>query len=190
MMGDLVMPVLVSPSPTRAKFTALDAMAAQDQWGANCGPGALAGILGLTLEELRPHLGDFEAKRYTNPLLMWRILHGLERYGLSWSKKTRPPAYPAYGLARVQWEGPWTEPGVPMQARYRETHWIGMCCRSIDDVGVFDINAMDVGGWVALPVWSGSLVPWILDGNAKAYGSWHLTHGVEIKTLPILLAGV
>lgn len=177
----------MNPLPS-VRFTAADMQAAHDLWGANCGPGALAGVLGLTLEELRPHLSDFEAKRYTNPLMMWRILNGLEQFGLGWSKKQRPPPYPDFGLARVQWEGPWTEPAAHPMARYRQTHWVGVCCRAIDDVGIFDANAMESGGWISLEDWSTTLVPWLLQDNPKAYGSWSLTHSIEIRTLPNLTA--
>ena len=48
------------------RFTLEDAERAGDEWGLNCGPAAIAAMNGLTLEELRPHLGDFEQKRYTN----------------------------------------------------------------------------------------------------------------------------
>ena len=50
---------------SKPRFTAEAADRAYDEWGANCGPGAIAAICGLTLDELRPHMGDFEGKRYT-----------------------------------------------------------------------------------------------------------------------------
>lgn len=28
------------------------------------------------------------------------------------------------GINRVQWEGPWLEPGVPARVAYRHTHWV------------------------------------------------------------------
>lgn len=59
-------PVLVLPPPLR--FGVDEAQAASDEWGFNCGPAALCAVLGLTPAELRPHLGDFERKRYTKPL--------------------------------------------------------------------------------------------------------------------------
>lgn len=167
------------------RFSASDADAANAEWGANCGPGAVAAVLGLTLAELRPHLGDFEAKRYTNPTLMWEIL---DRLGAPWHPRPAPLSWPIYGLARVQWEGPWTAPGVPMRARYRHTHWVGAQRRRSDpaDVGIFDINALESGGWIGLADWAGTIVPWVLrEAVPRADGRWHLTHVVEIDEIAV-----
>jgi hypothetical protein len=90
----------------------------------------------------------------------------------------------------VQWEGPWTAPGVPRYARYRYTHWIGCCAPSLDCIGIFDINCMNNGsGWVSLDDWRNILVPWLLNElYPKASGNWHLTHAIDV-TPPITPAG-
>ena len=168
--------------PPPLRFTPAEAEAAADDWGFNCGPGALCAVLGLTPNEIRPHLGDFEHKRYTNPTLMWSILRGL---GVKWRKR-RDTLWPAYGLARIQWAGPWTKPGVPIRARYRHTHWVAACMpdRDITDrfshvVGVWDINALK---WTDLASWATVLVPWLLkECEPKASGEWWLTHSVEVE---------
>lgn len=171
-------------SPPR--FNMDDMVRASDEWGANCGPGALAAICGMTLDEVRHHVGDFETKRYTNPTLMFASLRST---GVRWLNKPLRCGgkggwdWPRYGLCRVQWEGPWTKPGVPMRARYRHTHWIGSCARSNDDIGVFDINALANGsGWSSLKDWREILVPWLLSEVApNADGKWHLTHAIEVE---------
>jgi hypothetical protein len=156
--------------PTR--FTVDEAQAAADAWGLNCGPGAVAAVLGMTLDELRPHLGDFERKQYTNPTLMWSILNSV---GVKW-RTSRDKAFPDYGLARIQWTGPWTKPGVSPRAAYRYTHWVGAAGDEI-----FDINCMSVGGWVPSREWSGQVVPWLLgECVPRADGGWFVTHSVEI----------
>lgn len=178
------------PSPA-LRFTLDDAQRAGDEWGFNCGPGAVAGVCGLSIEELRPHLGDFEKKGYTNPTLMWNIL---EELGLKFRKRgiaSNVPVldWPRFGLARVQWEGPWTAPGVPIRVRYRHTHWVGAMSDPNDwttpgweEPRIFDVNCMCVGGWVSLSEWSRSVVPWLLgECVPKASGKWHLTHVVEIN---------
>ena len=61
------------------RFTFADGQKAWEEWGFNCGPGALCAA--LTPEQLRPHLLDFESKRYTNPTLMEDVLNGM---GVGW----------------------------------------------------------------------------------------------------------
>lgn len=159
------------------RFSADEAERAADVWGLNCGPSALAAILCLTLDEVRPLMGDFEAKRYTNPTLMFQAL---DRAGVRWSK--RPvKQWPNYGLARIQWTGPWMKPGVPARVAYGHTHWVGGM-RSAGAIGVFDINMIANGtGWASLDNWETILVPWLLrECEPKADGGWFITHTIEI----------
>jgi hypothetical protein len=166
------------------RFTEAEAEAAYDEWGCNCGPSAIAAVCGLTLAELRPHMQDFEKKHYTNPSMMWKILTEL---GVKWRVEYSPacvhvPNWPLYGLARVQWEGPWTAPGVPPKAAYRYTHWIGVNSWYAPNIGIFDINAINSGGWIGLHDWETLCVPHILkSGYPKATGRWWLTHRVEVS---------
>lgn len=159
-------------------FTHADANRAYDEWGCNCGPGALAAIMDMTLDAVRPHLPGFDQKRYTNPSMMNDALRSI---GRPWRKIGKD--WPFYGLARVQWEGPWTAPGVPMRARYRHTHWIGVNHDHTGIRGIFDINAMNNGtGWVSFSDWGNSLVPWLLEQcEPGASGIWHLTHAIEVQ---------
>lgn len=168
---------------THPRFTAEDADRAYDEWGANCGPGAIAAICGITLDQLRPHMEDFEKKRYTNPTLMWAVLRNLGVRFNYRGGELGQHNWPRYGLARIQWEGPWTKPGVPMRARYRHTHWVGVWKRHERDIGIFDINAINNGsGWVSLTDWVAVVVPAILEGcEPRADGGWHITHAVEVQ---------
>lgn len=170
------------------RFSLDAAQAAGGEWGLNCGPAAVAAVLGLTLNEIRPHLGDFESKHYTNPTLMWEILRNLKAdwrasmIGVQGRTIGGRAPWPYYGLARVQWEGPWTAPGVPMRVRYRHTHWVGCAAEIGSDHNIFDVNCMCVGGWVPFSEWNSSVVPWLLQQcEPKANGKWHLTHIVEIE---------
>jgi hypothetical protein len=175
----------------KLRFTEMDAIAAADEWGFNCGPAAVAAICGLSLSDLRPHLGDFESKRYTNPTLMAQILRNVgakvvEFGRLNWRfemKRTGRKPWPRYGLARVQWEGPWTKDGVPIAARYRHTHWVGTCYANQENIGIWDVNCLNNGtGWVGFEEWTNTLVPWLLkECHPRSDGKWHLTHTVEIE---------
>lgn len=168
-------------------FTLADAERASDEWGCNCGPSALAAVTGRSLDEIRPLMGDFEKKRYTNPTLMF---DSLVRTGIKWWKLDG--SIPTLGLLRIQWEGPWTEPGVPVRARYRHTHWIGIQQSDAMGInfpgkispgaGIFDINAMNSGGWIAFRDWSGVLVPWLIkECVPRGNGKWHITHRIQVE---------
>lgn len=164
-------------------ITAQDVDRAFDEWGCNCGPAAIAGVLSMTLDQVRPHMGDFEAKRYTNPTLMWAALRSI---GVGFSFRgghLGKDNWPIRGLARIQWEGPWTRPGVPPQAAYRHTHWVGANARDRQNIGIFDVNAIGNGsGWCSLVDWRDELVPHILrECVPRSDGGWHLTHAVEIQ---------
>ena len=161
------------------------ANAMSDNWGFNCGPAAVCAVTGMTPEQLHPHLGDFEKKKYTNPTLMIQILKrlGIESRWKMDARGVNNLAWPEFGLVRVQWSGPWCRPGVPMRVRYRHTHWVATDARKsfTDDRVVFDINATSVGGWIYYDEWSRQLVPWLLDQIVpKSDGKWWPTHSVEI----------
>lgn len=163
--------------PVVMAFSLEDAVRGYETWGANCGPGALAAITGLTLDQVRPHLRAFDEKRYTNPTMMRGALESLNVM-FDWQVRERAYLPPLFGLARVQWDGPWTQPGVPPAAAYRHTHWIASSQNKI-----FDINCMCVGGWVSFAEWGRQVVPWLLKvSEPKANGNWWLTHLVEIRT--------
>lgn len=181
-------------SPPLAKFSLDEAQRHADEWRCNCGPGALAAICGLTLEETKVHMMacGFCDKGYTNPTMMFDVLRHV---GVKWqggtcnsmsSENQGMLAFPNFGLARIQWEGPWTKPGVPIRARYRHTHWVGsMRCGDEgfdDEVSIFDINAMCVGGWIPFSEWAMHLVPWLLKKCVpRASGRWHITHVIEVQ---------
>lgn len=160
------------------RFTLADADRASDEWGANCGPGALAAIMDMTLDEIKPVMFavGFEARRYTNPSMMNAALRMI---GRPWRKIGA--SWPDYGLVRVQWEGPWTQPGAPMAARYRYTHWVGSF-QGRSACGVFDINCMNNGtGWCSLDDWSRVIAPFLAANHPRATGGWRVTHGIEVE---------
>jgi hypothetical protein len=164
------------------RFTLAEANKAGDEWRFNCGPAALCAVLDMTLDEIRPKLGDFERKGYSNPTL---VKETLTRCGAAQFLVYRADM-PGIGipprldnaLVRVQWSGPWTRPGVPMRVRYRQTHWIGVRNNSTE---VFDINAMCIGGWMSRAKWESQLVPWLIGACvSKGDGGWWPTHALAV----------
>jgi hypothetical protein len=142
-----------------ARFTLDDAQRARDEWNFSCGPAALAVVSGLTLQDLRPQMGDFESKGYTNPTLMFDCLN---RLGINWKpRKARGPTgwhsdglhvWPRFGLCRVQWEGPWMAPGVPIRPGCDRGSWVSL------DRGGLDMSSALVPCCSTGLVFSG---PWI-----------------------------
>ena len=172
------------------RYTIDEAQAAADAWGFNCGPGALTAVLGMTPDELRPHLGDFEQRGYTNPSLMAAILRRLNVpfqrvFESAVDPGARPVVWPRFGLVRIQWSGPWTKPGVPMAARYQRTHWIAVYGAPAGmppaetPLGVYDVN---VGHWIAWEAWTKRVAPDLAKSHGKgADGTWWPTHCLEIQ---------
>jgi hypothetical protein len=166
-----------APVPT-ARFTVDEAQAAADEWGANCGPGALAGVLGLTLSEVRSRLVGFEEKGHTNPTM---IYSALELLGVKYRRVRKPTEWPRFGLVRIQWGGPWMAPKVPGFVRYMHTHWVGAATADSGAVQVFDINCICSGGWVPLDEWSWEVVPRLLkEIESKGDGTWSIAGVVEV----------
>lgn len=148
-------------------------------------------MAGLTPEKVRPFLGDFERKHYTNPTLMRdaldRLVEGgrLKGYRYEVRSDGGPGAaqspWVSFGLLRIQWGGPWLDAGVPIAARYRQTHWVGAA--TIEGrFGVWDVNAMaNRSGWIALSDWTDTIVPAITRATPRADGTWSITHAIEIE---------
>jgi hypothetical protein len=165
--------------PVRFSFD--DAQAASDAVGFNCGPAALAAVAGLMPDQAIDALPGFVEKRYTNPLMMKQALAALK---ISFTRVYEcvgqgvpcNAIWPTFGLARIQWGGPWMKAGVPIAARYRHTHWI-----AVNEETRFDVNAMCVGGWLPRAEWETQLVPWLLrECEPKANGEWWPTHCWQI----------
>ena len=167
-----------SSLPISLKYTWQDSEKAFIEWGANCGPHAIAAITGLTLDEVREHIGDYETKFYTNPKLMYSSLDSI---GVKWTK-IKDKSWPNWGLVRIQFEGPWTDPEAHWSARQRHTHWVGSFRDKKNRLWVFDFNTFDcVDGWISFEEWSESLIPWLIEQcEPESYVSWYITHSIEI----------
>jgi hypothetical protein len=171
---------------TPLRFTARDADRAYAQWGCNCGPAALAAIAGVTFEAVRPKFAGFEQRGYVNPTMMY---DALRQFGVRWRvAKVGDRAgdatctflgWPRFGLARVQWEGPWSAPGANPRWAYRHTHWVAAAAAK-GDVAIFDVNAIE-RGWLSSSDWRVQVASWLMRAIRRASGTWHLTHAIEIE---------
>lgn len=167
-------------------FTESDSRAAFDEWGANCGPNALAFALQVPLGRVRPLIPGFEDKRYTSPSMMKAAIEAARRRFNS----VKPPKFtpgipvdvelmfnPRMALVRIQWCGPWTVKNANPKWAYRQTHWIA----TWEERGVpliFDCN----GGIQGLPAWEEDIVPLIVKQIPRANGEWFPTHIWRLET--------
>ena len=154
-------------TPPPLNFTEADVDAANVAWGLNCGPAALAAICGLTLDQVRPLIPEFETRRYTSPTMMRAgVAAAGYQVGTDDRNGTRDPhCFPPFGLVRIQFEGPWYG-----RWAYQHTHWVASRVWQ-GGMWVFDVNC----GWQTARIWAG--VPRILTAEIRrATGGWHATH--------------
>lgn len=158
--------------PYDYSFNEAELHAASESWGCNCGPAALAAILGVKLDVARVAIPNFEERRYTTPTMMQKALEALNVPFIKLEKLPPPESgLLNYGLVRVQWEGPWLNPGVPAIYAYRYTHWIA-AIQGKNGRFVFDVNS----GWESFRMWEASTAREIAALYKKATGKFRFTH--------------
>ena len=138
------------------------------EWGANCGPWALAAALGKDLDEVRPLLPAFARRRFVTEIDMRAALSAA---GVSWDEPQT--GWPSFGVVRVAWHGPWWDSPEPF-ARLRHSHWIAVW-DGPDRRWIFDGNAIARGGWMDAQEWMDECVPWLLARHEpQATGAWRV----------------
>jgi len=161
------------------RFDSADIEAAHQKWRCNCGPAALAACIGMTPDEVRPYLGDFERRGYMNFTMMEQAV---ERAGFH--IENSESTWPKHGLVRIQFGGPWTEPGANPKWASIHTHWVAAKLvsskrplPSFDGPWVFDVN----GGWMRPEEWESELLPLLGKKDKRADGTWEPTHVWEVR---------
>jgi hypothetical protein len=165
------------PEVPALRFTLAEAEAAADEWGFSCGPAALCALLGLAPVDVRPKLDGYRG--WMTPTDMMRALGRLRIEALAHAPPG-PCAFPSFGVAFIQWGGPWMRPEVPVRARYRHTHWVASWRNALGDAThVFDVNALDVGGWVSKFGWVTEIVPELRPKRGD--GTWTISKAIEVR---------
>jgi hypothetical protein len=141
---------------------------AAEVWGANCGPGALAGLLGVDLANVRLAFNaGGKWPGYANPTKMLGALSAMGLAGRPRGAETPPSGD---GLIFVQFTGPWE---AVTRAAYRHTHWIAYSWKRLQDgygneegeplLFTYDINWGKFGAWMPLEDWARVLAPRLAD---------------------------
>jgi len=157
-------------------YVPTDVDEAHDAWKANCGPCAVAALLGREVNAVRELFEPWPG--YTNPT---KIREALKRAG-KMCVPTSAEALHTSGLGFIQFEGPWEAGGA--RAAYRHTHWVALARRfavvpdpttGLDQppqphLFVYDAAVCDQGGWILLDFFSRRIIPLYLEDQPKATG--------------------
>ncbi len=167
------------------RFNGDDIAAASRAWRCTCGPVAIACILDLTLDEVRPLVGS-DYLGFMNPTQMRAAL---DRAGVTVTEQNRDqlfrptgprrygsPIVASYGITRIQFGGPWTQPGVPPRVAYRYTHWVASAA---DKDGFPDIHDNN-WGWMGFGEFFVNMDD-LATEIPKASGEWWPTHIYEVE---------
>lgn len=168
-------------------FSSEDMIAAMREWNCNCGPSALAFALQRHISEVRGTIPGFEDKGYTSPTMMQAGLRNFGRsYWITPKLSTMSMFAPLIALTRIQWHGPWTDPGANPKWAYRQTHWIATW-QEMEERGhegrmtifnrVFDCNS----GITSFEEWERVTVPTLIAMYPRANGKWSPTHIWRLK---------
>jgi hypothetical protein len=155
-------------------FTEADMDKAFRDFGANCGPAALAFALQVHIDKVRDAIPGFRERGYTSPSMMQAALANLRKpytvvpcsTGMVLSQMFAEQV----ALVRVQFTGPWTEPWANRRWAYQYTHWISAW--QADLPMVFDCN----GGIRPFPSWESDILPLLAQQYKRADGGWVPTH--------------
>ena len=163
-----------------------DVIDAYEQWGASCGPCALAAILRRPVDSLHSYLAGFDGRHYMNPTHVCDALTAVQaRYTRVLPSLSTPPSY---GLYVAQWEGPWLKPGVPPRAAYRYTHIVGVALCEEYGLMIYDVNASThsslQGAWVPHSWWEKEIVPCITATIKRADGGYYMRWAYEVSLPP------
>lgn len=155
---------------SRYPFSESDFKTAADEWGCNCGPTALAFVLGAPLSYVKGIIPHFKERRYTSPAMMKSALK--MAVPLGWrSSCDMFDVGPA--LVRIQWHGPWKDKWT----RWRSTHWIATIKNAATRGPlIFDCN----GGVRTFDSWKEVIVPCLAALHEGADGTWSATHVLRL----------
>jgi hypothetical protein len=161
------------------------------EWGANCGPSAIAALVGREVKDVRAaveHAAGGEKSKKKGRSGRWlgymhagHLISVLQAFGLDPKRTNFAPKqgrWPRKGLAMIQTEGPWCHPPAKPTARFRYTHTV-----AVIDAGpplgvlVYDGNAE---GWAKEEWWAEHVMKKLVKLEKGATG-WHITTTLEIN---------
>lgn len=173
-------------------YTPPDAFTAHETWNANCGPTAVAALLGRPLADVRHAFPWFPARPRCSPTQVSAVLATLG-WPAKWTALGLPKApaaneadrmaleldsfdrMPEAGLVFVQIDGPWCYYAHRGFA-YHYTHWVAVrriVVNATPLTMVYDVNAgsdEQPGGWLPVRVWSETIMNLLVADHKRATG--------------------
>lgn len=147
-------------------YTEDDSDLAHAKWAACCGHHSIAAAFNVPLARV---CETFDSKKgWMSPTDIERVLHNLGiRFRSTLRMQTRKLRD---GVCRVQFEGRWMNPGVPVGARYPHTHYIG-----VREAHVLD-TAVHPAIWIPQQDWLDNADLYYVRSDVTG---WHITHWYE-----------
>lgn len=133
-----------------------DFQEAHEKHQAMCGHGALAAVLSKPVMEVMPY---FDKGGWVNVPIMKQAI---EKSGHRWTRCSKP-GEGQEAVILLQWEGPWTKPGVPAAAACKHRHWVATR-RGL----IWDINTEI---WQPQDEWK-QIIPDLLPQRSTGYSVW------------------
>lgn len=164
-----------------------DVNEAYDAWGCNCGPTAIAAILGKSMAAVRHAFPWFPDRPRCSPTQLGEALATLQQ-PVCWTTlgmnrgpiEEQKERFPGQGLVVVQIDGPWCDLANKLAA-YRYLHTVA-CQRVAGLLFVYDINAgpdESPGGWLPFPMWNHYVMAELVKDKKRATG-WFVRSVFEL----------
>jgi len=144
--------------------TPTDVRLANKLFEANCGPACLAAILSVQVCDVMCLFEHFPTRPFTSRRKMEEILHSLN------IPFSRTQNLPRFGLALIQFEGPWSQISGSEKWTSRYTHWV-----AVSNGTIYEVNAER---WLTQAEWS-IATERLLVHYPRATG-WRIKEGLEV----------
>lgn len=146
-------------------------------WSANCGPTALAALLGRSVADVRPLVETVQGGRFLGYMHAGHLLSALKYEGLRPSRREvirKQREWPqGRGLVVIQIDGPWCNEGVNQKAAYRYTHTVAS---AFAGKVIYDGNA---ARWCSREWWEENVMTMLVQDERRATG-WYTRTILEV----------
>jgi hypothetical protein len=148
-------------------------------WGANCGPTALAALLGRPVAAVRSIVEQVQGGRFLGYMNATHLENAVRAAGLAAIRtnnglRGRVIWPERRGLVVLQIDGPWCEMGVNPRARFRYTHTVAS---SHGGAMIYDGNA---DKWRRRENWEREVMAFLVQDQKRATG-WYTSSVIEVS---------